>query len=332
MLETLSDRPPRAHGLLRDDVLSGLLSTIRLSGSLQFCLMPAGDWQTDGAPAMARLSARPTGAMPFHIVVEGACWLRMEGEETTLEDGDVVVFPFATGHHLGTGAGGPEVTPTRDLPPKPWREIPVLRYGDGTPATRLLCGFLDCDALAFAPLRQALPRLIHLRTRGTNDGAWLRAAIRQMVDEVDRPRPGGVSMLRRLTEIVFIEILRHRILAAEPGAVGWLAALADPALARCLSLVHADPARDWSLASLASQAGMSRSVLAERFTSVLGASPMRYLREWRLYLASAALTTGRKPIAMVAQEAGYATEAAFTRAFSRSFGLPPAAWRAAAGK
>ncbi|MFN3548926.1 MAG: AraC family transcriptional regulator [Mesorhizobium sp.] len=332
MPESLPDRPERVYGLLRDDVLSALLATIRLSGSLQFCLVPAGDWQTDGAPAMARLSARPSGAMPFHIVVDGECWLRMEGEETALEGGDVVVFPFGTGHQLGTGAGGPDVTPTRDLPPKPWREIPVLRYGEGSPAARLLCGFLNCDVMDFAPLRQALPRLIHVRTRGANDGAWLRATIRQMVDEVDHPRPGGVAMLQRLTEIVFIEILRHRILAAEQGAVGWLAALADPALTRCLSLVHGDPGRDWSLAVLASEAGMSRSVLAERFASVLGVSPMRYVREWRLYLASVALSTGRKPISSIADHAGYATEAAFTRAFSRSYGLPPAAWRARAGR
>ncbi|WP_418936509.1 helix-turn-helix transcriptional regulator [Neorhizobium galegae] len=142
------------------------------------------------------------------------------------------------------------------------------------------------------------------------------------------PRAGGISMLPRLTEILFIEILRHRITMAEPQAAGWLAALADPALSRCLSLIHDDPTRDWSLGELSIASGMSRSVLAERFQAILGTSPVRYVREWRLYLASVALATTGQAIATIAYDAGYVTEAAFSRAFSRTYGTPPAAWRA----
>ncbi|MGR9183810.1 AraC family transcriptional regulator [Rhizobium leguminosarum] len=327
MREALSENPGAA-GVARDDVLSALLSTIRLSGSLQFCFMPTGDWQTDATPALASLSAKASGTMPFHILVEGHCWLKTEGEETDLEAGDVLVFPFATGHQLGTGGDGKLVLPTRDLPQKPWREIPVLRYGEAVQGVRLLCGYLQWDGLSFAPLRQALPRLIHVRTRAANDGDWLRATIRQMVEEVERPRAGGVSMLPRLTEIIFIEILRHQIMMAEPSSVGWLAALGDPALSRCLSLIHDDPKRDWSLEQLAAASGLSRSALADRFHTVLSTSPIRYIRDWRLYLASVALATTSQPIAAIAYEAGYATEAAFNRAFSRAFATPPAAWRA----
>ncbi|WHO75182.1 AraC family transcriptional regulator [Rhizobium sp. BT03] len=329
MREALSENPDAA-GVARDDVLSALLSTIRLSGSLQFCFMPTGDWQTDAAPSLASLSARASGTMPFHIVVAGSCWLKTEGQGTDLETGDVLVFPFGTGHQLGAGRDGMLVLPTRDLPQKPWREIPVLRYGEATNGVRLLCGYLQWDGLNFAPLRQALPKLIHLRTRAANDGDWLRATIRQMVDEVDRPRAGGVSMLPRLTEIIFIEILRHQIMMVEPRSVGWLAALADPALSRCLSLIHDDPGRNWSLEELAAASGLSRSALAERFQSMLSTSPIRYIRGWRLYLASVALATSGRPIAAIADDAGYATEAAFSRAFSRAFATPPAAWRAMA--
>ena len=300
MREALSENPGAA-GVTRDDVLSALLSTIRLSGSLQFCFMPTGDWQTDATPSLASLSAKASGTMPFHIVVAGRCWLKAEGEETDLEAGDVLVFPFGTGHQLGAGSDGTLVLPTRDLPDKPRREIPVLRYGDETQAVRLLCGYLQWDGLNFAPLRQALPKLIHVRTRAANDGDWLRATIRQMVDEVDRPR-----------------------------SVGWLAALADPALSRCLSLIHDDPTRDWSLEELAAASGMSRSALADRFQTMLSTSPIRYIRDWRLYLASVALATTGQAIAAIAYDAGYATEAAFNRAFSRAFGAPPAAWRAMA--
>lgn len=330
MRETLSENPGAARGVARDDVLSALLSTIRLSGSLQFCFMPSGDWQTDDKPAMAGLSGKAGGTIPFHILVAGDCWLKMEGEEARLEAGDVLAFPFGTGHQLGAGSGGVLVDPVGGLPPKPWRQIPVLRHGDGSQGARLLCGYLECGALSFAPLRRALPKLIHVKTRGANDGDWLRATIGQMVDEVDRPRAGGVSMLPKLTEIIFIEILRHQIMMAEPRDAGWLAALADAALSRCLSLIHDDPARDWSLEDLSAASGMSRSVLAERFQTILGTPPIRYVRDWRLYLASVALATTGRAVAAIAYEGGYATEAAFNRAFSRAFGTPPATWRAMA--
>jgi AraC-like DNA-binding protein len=251
----------------------------------------------------------------------------MPEQNVDLLPGDIVAFPFATGHQLGHGKGGGMVNPTTLLPPKPWREIPVLHYGEGPSSLRLLCGYLQCDAMDFRPLRKALPTLLHMRTDGTDEAHWLRATIAQIVSEVDRPRTGGLSMLERLTEIIFIELLRHQILAAASDSVGWLAALADPALARCLALIHDDPGRDWSVESLARAAGLSRSTLAERFEAVLDTSPMRYVRDWRLYLASVALRTTGRAVAAIGHNAGYGTEAAFNRAFSRAYGAPPAAWR-----
>lgn len=319
------DQPARA-GLVGDDVLSDVLRTVRLTGALQFCLMPSGVWQTDGKPRMASLARGSASTIPFHILVEGTCWLRMEGQEWVLAAGDVVAFPFATGHQLGAGSEGDLITPTEDLPPKPWREIPVLRYGDEGARVRLLCGYLQCDALNFRPLRKALPLLLHARSEA-GGADWLRATIRQIATEVDQPRTGSLSLLERLTEITLIELLRHQIGAAPAGSVGWLAALGDPALGRCLSLIHEEPRREWSVQDLATGAGLSRSTLAERFETVLGTSPMRYVREWRLYLASIALSTTSNAIAAIADDAGYGTEAAFNRAFSRAYGVPPATWR-----
>jgi len=125
-------------------------------------------------------------------------------------------------------------------------------------------------------------------------------------------------------------LLRHEIMAAPQGAIGWLAALADPALGRCLSFIHDDPSRDWTVEALARGCGLSRSTLTERFDAVLGTSPISYLRDWRLYLASVELGGSAKSIARIAEEAGYGTEAAFSRAFARNFGSPPATWRKAA--
>lgn len=317
----------RAERLGAEDVLSDVLRTIRLNSAVQFCFMPQGDWETDTAPSLGSGVAGSSTAIPFHIVVRGKCWVRIGSETTHLVEGDIVAFPFCTGHQLGAGQGGKLIVPTRDLPPLPWRDLPVLRYGEGEPELRLLCGYLECSAINFQPLRAALPLMLHVTTRGQADTGWLGAVIGQITAEVDRPRTGGQSMLERLTEIAFIEILRQYIISARLGPVGWLAALADPQLARCLALIHTEPRRDWSIQDLATAAGMSRSSLAERFETVLGTPPIRYMREWRLFLASIALATRTTPIIDIAEEAGYGTEAAFSRAFSRQFGTPPATWR-----
>jgi AraC-like DNA-binding protein len=313
-----------------EDVLSDVLRTIRLSGSLQFCVAASGAWQTDDKPSLARLGSGGTRTVPFHIVAEGACWLRIEDRTVALAAGDIVAFPFGTGHVVGSGAGGPVVNPTSDLPPKPWRDIPLLRYGEGQVGVRLLCGYLTCDAINFQPLRSALPVLLHARTSSAGDADWLKATVRQIVAEADNPRTGSRSLLERLTEITFIELLRHRIAEAPPGSGGWLAALADPQLGRALALIHEEPSRDWTVPALAKSAGLSRSSLAERFEAMLETSPMRYIRDWRLYLASAALATTTRPIAAIAEDAGYGTEAAFNRAFSKTYGMPPSKWRQAA--
>ena len=310
------------------DVLSNILRSIRLSGSLQFCLMPTGTWETDGVPRWRKKTENPETTVPLHVLVEGTCWLKMEGhEDRVLVPGDVIGFPFGTLHQFGVGSGGRVLAPSHDLPPKPWRQIPVLRYGEESNGVRLLCGYLQCDALGFRPLRSALPSLLHARTGDSDDADWLRATIQQIVNEVDKPRTGGLSMLERLTEVLFIELLRHEMVSTPAGSIGWLAALADPSLGRCLALIHDDPRREWSVQELATTAGLSRSTLAERFEAMLGTSPVRYVRDWRLYLASVALRTTTKGLAAIAYDAGYSTEAAFNRAFSRAHGVPPATWR-----
>jgi AraC-like DNA-binding protein len=321
----LTDRPESTE----PDVLSALLRAIRLSGTLQFCIAPSGDWQTGGPGSLASLARRPAEAIPFHVIVEGGCWLRVGDARTDLAAGDVVAFPFRTAHDLGSGDDGREINPLADLPPPPWESVPVLDYGRVPERrVRILCGVLDCDAACFPPVRAVLPPV--LLARASEAGPWLAASVAQMAAEVDQPRGGSVSMLERLAEVVFIELLRHEVARARPGAGGWLAALRDPALARCLGAIHADPRRDWSVEALAVEAAVSRSVLCARFAAVLGVSPMRYVRDWRLTLARMALGTTARPIAAVAEEAGYGTEAAFSRAFSRAFGAPPAAWRAGA--
>lgn len=314
-------------GAVGGDALSAVLRTLRLSGSMQFCLMSSGEWRTDAEPSMAKFAGPTARAAPFHIVAKGSLWLKAGDQTFQLSEGDVVAFPQGAAHQLGVGDGGDIVKPLGDLPPQPWISVPRLAYGDGGGEVRLLCGFLSFAAQAFRPFQDALPPVILVRPSERDDVAWLRAMIAQIVVEADRPRPGGLSIVERLTEITFIELLRYAIGALPPGAVGWLAAMGDAPLGRCLEAIHLRPHHDWSLAGLADAAGLSRSALSERFQTMLGASPMRYVRDWRLCLAADRLAVTDTPVGQLAYETGYATEAAFSRAFSRVHGAPPAAWR-----
>lgn len=286
---------------------------------MQYCFMPQGNWTTDATPA----PWRPKDAIGFHIVAAGPCWVDLDGQRTELQTGDIAAFPFGTPHILGAGEGGRLIDPGGDLPARPWPATPTLYYPDRGAQVRILCGYVLCEATGFAPFRAALPEFIHIRTAGAGD--WLAGTIAQIVTEVDQPQPGGGPVLERLTELAFLEILRRQF--RTPAPRGWLAAILDPALSRALLALHDNPGRDWTLPDLAQHCGLSRSALVSRFAALLGSSPMRYLRDWRLYLAAEALAGSQRPIISIATEVGYGSEAAFTRAFSRQFGSPPAEWR-----
>jgi AraC-like DNA-binding protein len=314
--KNLTDLPEPAA-----ELLSQALRRIRISGSLQFCFMPTGDWATDDSPA----SWRPADAIAFHLVAAGSCWVEVSGQRTSLASGDIVAFPFRTPHVLGAGQGSRLIDPTGDLPAYPWPATPILTYPDDGPQVRILCGYVQCEVTGFAPFRSVLPEMLHIRTAGEGAADWLAATVAQIVTEVDQPQPGGGPVLERLTELAFLEILRRQFQTPAPN--GWLAAVLDPALSRGLLALHAEPRRTWTLAALAQESGLSRSALVSRFAELLGTSPMRYLRDWRLYLAAQSLAATPRPIIAIATEAGYSTEAAFTRAFTRAFGTPPAEWR-----
>lgn len=322
MTKQLIENPPVAVDGA-GDLLSDALRRIRITGSMQYCFMPSGDWITDATPA----AYKPADSIGFHIMAAGSCWLDIDGERTVLEEGDIAAFPFGTPHCLGAGAGGRLFDPGGDLPPKPWREVPLLHYGEDDRRVRILCGYIQCEAMDFSPFRNVLPKFIHLSTFRSEPEDWLATTVRQIIVEVDRPLRGGSSVLERLTEVAFMEVLRRQFLRDDRPAAGWLAALHDPALARCLGLIHAEPRQEWTIAALARACGLSRSVLSERFATTLDISPIRYLREWRLYLASVDLKLLERSVAVVAYDAGYGTEAAFNRAFARQFGTPPAEWR-----
>lgn len=304
------------------DVLSRLLRDIRVSKCLQYCFEPYGDWIVDASPA----PFRPPGSVSMHIVVEGKLWLDMDDDHpVAIESGDVLVFPRGSRHFFGSGPSGRLLSPGDDIPPPPWDRIPTISYEGAGPRARILCGFIEARVLDFHPLLAGLPDVMVART--TADGSdFLMPAVARLIREIDAPSPGGMTIVSRLSEIIFIELLRRQMLAAK-AAGGWLGALGDPVLYKALRHLHERPDEPWTQQSLAEATGVSKTVLCQHFQRVMNMSPMRYLREWKLYLASADLTQSAEPIIRIAERAGYGTEAAFCRAFAKHHGMPPARWR-----
>ena len=261
----------------------------------------------------------------FHIVLEGRFRIQLQsGEEASPGPGEAVVLPYGDRHVMGFPRDAPPVPVGKLLPPPPWTSLPIMRNGLQGPATRILCGYLHCEDLLFHPLLRALPPLIHVQP-ATRDGAeWLRASARYTVAEAGR----GGTPSARLPELLLVDCLRQYLESLTPARTGWLAALHDEVVGRALSFLHQAPADAWTVERLARCVGVSRTVLGERFAAVLGLPPMQYLTHWRLQLASHLLRSTSATLPEIAGRVGYESEAAFSRAFKRGLGLPPAAWRA----
>ncbi|OLC49009.1 MAG: hypothetical protein AUH82_01380 [Chloroflexi bacterium 13_1_40CM_4_65_13] len=262
----------------------------------------------------------------FHIVVEGRCQVRVEsGESASLGPGEAVVLPYGDRHVMGHPRETEAVPIANLLPPRPWGAPPIVRQGKGGAPTRILCGYLHCEDLLFQPLLKALPPLIHVQPATRAGAEWLRASARYALEETPTWRAAGLTA--RLPELLLVECLREYVSALPQARTGWLAALRDPIVGHALMLLHASPAESWTVPRLARSLAVSRSVLGERFAAVLGQPPMRYLSQWRLQLAAHLLRTTAETMPEIAGRVGYESEAAFSRAFKRGVGEPPASWR-----
>jgi AraC-like DNA-binding protein len=331
------------------DVLSDVLRVVRLSGSVFFTADFSSPWSVESPmPDMLASAVMPEAEciVLFHILVEGECQVLCDRHPTvTMESGDVVVFLRGEQHTMRSHVPA-QTTPLASIfTPGRYDEPPLLSYGGGGKTSRFVCGYLNCDQ-RFAPLVEGLPTMLLVRSRDDystieavdasgvrptvvpeGSGTWLGTTLKFTINEARTARPGNAAMLGRLTELMFVEILREFIhrLPVEHG--GWLAALNHPEVGKALRLLHADPGRDWTVEDLAREVAVSRSVLAQRFTELVGDTPMRYLASWRMQLAKQMMRDGARNIQEVATRVGYDSEAAFNRAFKRATGSPPAAWR-----
>jgi AraC-like DNA-binding protein len=256
------------------------------------------------------------------------------GEEIDVAAGDLVIFPQDDRHLMGSAL---QLAPLEAdflidaaaaLADDP--DFVRIRHGGGGARTRFVCGYLACSRSLCRPLFEALPRVLRISVGDGRASALLRELLRAGVRESTEERPGTQSTLAKLAELVFVEALRRHVETLPVDGKGWLAALRDVPIGRALALLHDDPNRAWSVEGLAREVALSRSLFAQRFSALVGESPMHYLMRWRLALAARTLRSTSDTIARVAERSGYETEAAFSRAFKREFGAPPSAWRKAA--
>jgi len=311
------------------DPLSDLLRVVRLDGAYFFAVEASGPWSVDTAPAR-ELSPRILPAaehlISYHILTDGRCYGGVRGEEQVeLLRGDVLVFPHGDGHLMSSERGlrpGPKV---RSAAPARYPETVILG-DDGPHGASFVCGFLGCDRRPFNPLLAGLPRRMHIRGMA---GEWLGTFTRQVTEESRLGRPGSDTVLTRLAELMFIEVLRRYLDDLPSEQTGWLAGLRDDVVGRVLAQLHNRPGHPWTLPELAREAASSRSNVARRFTELVGQPPMQYLTQWRMQVAANLLMQSGAKVAAIGAEVGYGSEAAFSRAFKKATGLAPGAWREA---
>ena len=312
------------------DALSDVLKSVRMTGAVFFSVAAKAPWVAEQLSRETVLPMILPGAehmIAFHIVTEGRCFAHMiGGEAIELAAGEVIVFTRGDPHVMSSSPGmradpvdGDSVAGAR-LP------FTACFGDDGPPTAKVVCGFLACDSRPFNPLLDNLPPVLTASGAKGNDMPWLAELIRVAMDEAANKRAGGESVLAKLTELMFIEVVRQYIERLPAEHAGWLAGLRDQFVGKALSLLHASPAYNWQLEELARSVGSSRSEFAERFVSLVGLPPMQYLAKWRMQVASGLLRDNLN-IAAVAAEVGYGSEASFSRAFKKIVGASPSHWR-----
>jgi AraC-like DNA-binding protein len=332
------------------DILSDVLRAVRLRGAVYFSIDARERWAAEAPAAAEIIASIMPGAehlIEFHGVIDGSCWAAIVNEQPIqLAAQDVILFPQGDAHVLSSEPGlrPPGIDHDKYFGPRP-AHLPytinlrgfLQETGpgagappDGEERTTVVCGFLGLDAKPFNPLLAALPRVLRISGATLGADSWVTTFLRTAAVESGAQRPGGEAVLERMSEMLFVEVLRRHIATMPEDETGWLAGIHDPVVGPALALLHEQPGESWSLERLADAVAISRSGLHDRFTTVIGQPPMQYLARWRMQVAAATLRESGATVADVAASVGYESEAAFSRAFKRVVGVPPGAWRTGA--
>jgi len=312
------------------DALSDVLRAVRLNGAIFFDIHASDPWAAEtpaGNQIVGRMFPAAEHLICYHAITHGTCWATVANQPPLmLSAGDVVVIPHGHAHVLSSAPGlrGAQDVSRYRAPSE--LELPVsISMGDGTvESAGFVCGFLGCDARPYNPLLGSLPHVFKVSDQVDGPlGSYVQIAL----TESKRPRIGSESVLGRLSELMFVDVIRRYLETLPADRLDWLAGLRDPCIGRALAEIHREPARHWTLESLARQVAMSRSAFAEQFSRFVGTPPMQYLTNWRMQIAANHLLSTTDSVNAVANRVGYDSEAAFSRAFKKVVGAPPREWR-----
>ncbi len=313
------------------DVLSEVLKAVKLQGAMFYNGEFSSPWSLRSPASSTIAPYLVPGAehvIIYHLLTEGRASVRLEvGERMSLSAGEIVVFPHGDPHIIENGSPTKTLDMSQELTRIFCQGLKLSRLGGGGELTRFVCGYMACEPRLSRVFLSGLPPLFKVRIRDDASGRWLENSIRFSVNQTDSPHAGGEAVLAKLSEVLFVETLRGYIANLPPEQTGWLAGARDAEVGKTLALMHRNPAHPWTLAALAKEIGVSRSVLAERFRYYLNEPPMSYLTRWRLQLGGQMLSSTSYSVARIAAEVGYESEAAFNRAFKREFTIPPARFR-----
>lgn len=265
----------------------------------------------------------------YHYVVDGGLHIRVEGEGegVVVGAGEVVVLPRNDLHFMGSDLSLPPVSGGDVIQAPRDGGLFSIHHGGNGERTRMICGFLGCAKADGNPLLSTLPTLLKFNVERAGAAAWIRSTLTYAADEIAAGRPGSETVLAKVSELLFVETVRRYVETLPDGQTGWLAGLREPHVARALALLHRDTTRHWTVDDLGREVGLSRSALADRFIRLIGVPPMHYLASWRMQVATQKLRDTSASLAQIAEMVGYESEAAFSRAFKKTFGTAPATWR-----
>jgi len=314
------------------DALSEILHAVKLEGALYYNAELTAPWGYR-SPSSGELSAffkrGPRHVITYHLVTKGRARGAVEktGRSVDLSAGDIVVFPHGDSHILSNGTPSRVVDNGQHLKEVFAQGLGLVRAGGGGETTSFVCGYMETDPQTSKTLLSGLPRVFKVNIRNDAAGEWLENSLRFSAEQAGANRVGSDAVLTRLSEALFVETVRRYMAELPEQERGWLAGARDPAVGAALANLHRAPEQPWTIASLAHQVGVSRSVLADRFRHYLGEPPMTYLARWRLHLGARMLCSSSQSVARIAGDVGYESEPAFNRAFKREFGTPPARFR-----
>jgi AraC-like DNA-binding protein len=268
--------------------------------------------------------------MTYHYIIEGELHIRVhdsDEESQVVRRGEIVILPRNDPHVIGSDLTVPAV-PGEDLVNRPnGAGLYSINHGGGGEKTEMICGFIGYAGAETNPLMAMLPRVLKFNVEQGLAADWIRSTFQYAAAEVGAGRPGSQTVLAKLSELLFVETVRRYAESLPDTHTGWLAGLREPHVAKALALLHGDIRRPWTVDDLGREVGLSRSALSDRFLRLIGSPPINYLTNWRMQVAAAKLRSTTAALAQVAQSVGYDSEAAFSRAFKKAFGMAPGTWR-----